>query len=39
VKSFSGGSAPESKPCRAMSYHGFLGLEDEVVNYISNFIE
>ena len=39
VKMFSGGSSPQPKPCNAMSYHGFLGIEDEVVNYISDFIE
>ena len=38
VKMFSGGDTPISKPCNAMSYHGFLGIEGEVVNYISNFI-
>ena len=31
VKLFSGGDRPRSKPCQAMSYHGFLGIEDEVV--------
>ncbi len=39
VKMFSGGDTPISKPCKAMSYHGFLGIEEEVVNYISNFIK
>jgi pimeloyl-ACP methyl ester carboxylesterase len=39
VKMFSGGDAPISKPCRAMSYHGFLGIEDKVVGYISGFIK
>lgn len=39
VKMFSGGDTPISKPCKAMSYHGFLGIEDEVVNYISEFIK
>lgn len=39
VKKFSGGSIPESKPCKAMSYHGFLGIEDEVIDYISSFIK
>ena len=38
VKKFNGGSKPKSKPCKAMSYHGFLGLEKEVVNYISIFL-
>jgi len=39
VKKFRGGSRPQSKPCKAMSYHGFVGIEGEVVNYISGFIE
>lgn len=39
VKMFSGGDTPKSKPCKAMSYHGFLGIESEVVNYISDFIK
>ena len=39
VKMFSGGDAPISKPCNALSYHGFLGIEDDVVNYISGFIK
>ncbi len=28
VKIFSGGDIPKSKPCWALSYHGFLGIED-----------
>jgi len=32
------GGREESKPCRARSYHGYLGIEDEVVDYISDFI-
>ena len=39
VKMFSGGDAPISKPCKSMSYHGFFGIENEVVNYISDFIK
>lgn len=39
VKMFSGGDAPISKPCKAMSYHGFLGIEDDVVDFISGFIK
>lgn len=39
VKTFSGGDDPVSKPCRALSYHGFLGIEDDVVNYIAEFIK
>lgn len=38
-KVFNGGDTPISGPCNAMSYHGFLGIENEVVNYISNFIQ
>ncbi len=39
VKMFSGGDDPISEPCQAMSYHGFLGIEDEVVEFISGFIK
>ena len=39
VKMFSGGDSPISKPCKAMSYHGFLGIEDNVVDFISGFIK
>jgi len=39
VKMFSGGDIPESNPCKALSYHGFLGIEKEVVDFISNFIK
>lgn len=39
VKMYSGGDTPKSKPCNAMSYHGFLGIEDRVVNFISDFIK
>lgn len=39
VKLFSGGDTPRSKPCHALSYHGYLGIEDEVVRFISNFIK
>ncbi len=38
-KLFDGGDAPISKPCKARSYHGFLGIEKEAVNYISEFIK
>ena len=33
-----GGSPPESDPCKAMSFHGFLGREDQVVQVIANWI-
>lgn len=39
VKMYSGGNRPISKPCQAMSYHGFLGIESDVVSHISNFIK
>jgi len=39
VKFFSGGDKPLSKPCQAKSYHGYLGIEKEVVDYISDFIK
>jgi len=39
VKLFGGGDTPISKPCRALSYHGFLGIEIAVVNFISDFIK
>lgn len=39
VKMYSGGNKPMSKPCKAMSYHGFLGIENSVVDFISTFIK
>lgn len=39
LKYFQGGSRPKSKPCGALSYHGFFGIEKEVVNFISEFIK
>jgi pimeloyl-ACP methyl ester carboxylesterase len=39
LKYFSGGDEPTSKPCKAKSAHGFLGIEGEVVDYIVNFIK
>ncbi|MCK4743948.1 MAG: alpha/beta hydrolase [Sulfuriflexus sp.] len=39
VKIFSGGDMPISKPCKARSYHGFLGIDDEVVSFIAGFIK
>ena len=38
IKSFSGGQSNGHK-CRARSYHGFNGIEDDVVNYISQWIK
>lgn len=37
VKRFDGGRE-QSKPCKAMSYHGYLGIEDQVVDSIAAFI-
>ncbi len=39
VKYFSGGKKPRSGPCKALSAHGFSGIEDDVVNAIANFIK
>lgn len=39
VKLFSGGEKPRSKPCKATSYHGFLGIENQVVDYIAGHIK
>ena len=38
VKIFSGGDET-GKPCKAMSHHGYLDIEESVVNYIANFIK
>lgn len=38
VKYFTGGRE-EGRPCKAMSHHGFLGIEDEVVAHIAAFID
>jgi len=35
---FDGGSE-QSKPCKARSYHGYLGIEDEVIEAIAGFIK
>ena len=35
---FDGGRPPRSKPCRALSAHGFYGIEDQVVRSISGFV-
>lgn len=32
------GGREKSHPCRAMSYHGYLGIEDEVVYDIASFV-
>ncbi|MCS5549959.1 MAG: alpha/beta hydrolase [Gammaproteobacteria bacterium] len=39
IKMFSGGDEPINKnPCKAKTYHGFLGIESEVVRSITEFI-
>jgi len=39
AKTFSGGDEPISKnPCRAKTYHGYLGIEEEVIDFIGDFI-
>lgn len=39
IKMFSGGDEPINKnPCKAKTYHGFLGIESEVVRSITGFI-
>lgn len=36
---FEGGAEPRSEPCEAQSYHGFQGLEAEVVGAIARWIK
>jgi len=36
---FSGGDTPRSDPCKALSAHGFLGIEQQVVERIAAFIK
>lgn len=36
---FEGGDPPRSDPCQALSAHGFLGIEDDVVEAIAEFIK
>lgn len=38
VKLFNGGDFAQEDPCKALSPHGFIGIEKEVVKYISEFI-
>ena len=39
TKLFSGGDEPiSSNPCQARTYHGYLGIENDVVSYIDSFI-
>jgi dienelactone hydrolase len=37
-KLVSGGDTPRAKPCQALSFHGFLGRETEVIKTITQFI-
>ncbi len=39
VKLLSGGSPPQSDPCEAKSEHGFLGIEDQAVGAVAQFIK
>lgn len=38
LKMFTGGDEPISSACKARSYHGFFGIEDDVVKHIAEFI-
>jgi len=38
LKMFTGGDEPISSACKARSYHGFLGIEKNVVKHIAEFI-
>ncbi len=37
--SFSGGGPPRGNPCEARHYHGFIGIEDDVVKHIADWIK
>ena len=39
VKKFDGGDEISNNPCKAKTHHGFLDIEEDVVNYISKFIK
>ncbi len=39
VKMFSGGDEPRATPCKALTAHGFLGIEQDVVAAIAAFIK
>ena len=40
AKLFDGGDKPKnSNPCQAKTYHGYLGIESKVVDYMTAFIE
>lgn len=36
---FSGGGPPRGNPCEARHYHGFIGIEDDVVKRIADWIK
>lgn len=36
---FNGGDTPRSDPCKALSYHGYLGIEQQVVDAIAAFVK
>ena len=38
LRLFDGGRG-QGKPCKAMSHHGYLGIEDQVVDTIAGFIK
>jgi pimeloyl-ACP methyl ester carboxylesterase len=38
VQQFSGGSVPRSTACEAFALHGFIGIEDQVVDAAANWI-
>ena len=38
LKYYTGGEPPESHPCKALSAHGFLGIEEKVIKDIAVFI-
>lgn len=39
LKTFTGGESRQSNGCKAKTYHGFSGIEDEVVDSISSWIK
>lgn len=39
VQSFTGGSRPRSGPCEAFAQHGFIGIEDQVVDAAASWIK
>jgi hypothetical protein len=39
LKYFQGGRVPGTNPCQALSYHGFFGIEREVIDFIAAFIK